>query len=70
MNKNDLHHLPSKSFIATSTSFYIDSNMIQIWSKGVSVKEYEESVEYFIPWEDIINHIKAHGMIVEGRLNF
>ena len=68
MNKEELSHLPSKSFIATSSTFYIDSNMIQIWSKGVSVKEYEESVEYFIPWEDIINHIKEHGMIVEGRL--
>lgn len=68
MNKEELSHLPSKSFIATSTSFYIDSNMIQVWGKGISVKEYEESVEYFIPWEDIINHIKEHGMIVEGRL--
>ena len=68
MNKEELSHLPSKSFIATSTSFYIDSNMIQVWGKGISVKEYEESVEYFIPWENIINHIKEHGMIVEGRL--
>lgn len=68
MNKEELSHLPSKSFIATSTSFYIDSNMIQVWGKGISVKEYEESVEYFVPWENIINHIKEHGMIVEGRL--
>ena len=42
--------------------------MIQIWGKGISVKEYEESVEYFIPWEDIINHIKTNGLTIEGRL--
>ena len=70
MDKEELSHLPSKSFIAASSTFYIDSTMIQVWGKGISVKDYESDTEHFIPWEDIINHIKEHGMIVEGRLNF
>lgn len=65
MNKEELSHIPSKSFIATSSTFYIDNNMIQVWGKGISMKEYEESVEYFIPWEDIIKHIKTNGSTIE-----
>ena len=68
MNKEELSHIPSKSFIAASSTFYIDSTMIQVWGKGISVKDYESDTEHFIPWDQLINHIKTNGSIIEGRL--
>ena len=46
---------------------YVYPNKTRIYVRDIK-SVYEESVEYFIPWEDIINHIKTNGSTIEGRL--
>jgi len=65
---NNILTVPFKKITSATCTFYVEDNVIvQIWGKGISIRDFNSDIEYVLPWDDAIEYIKTHGIIIQGR---